>query len=200
MLMAVSTAALATILGLWLASRAAPPPAIASYAQCAEAGYPVTASYPASCSDGHHTWVGPGTAPASPPLAATAQPFDILVTGDSGGTYPQRQETITTAADWQHYWRTVHAGLASTPPLLPVDFTVNQVLALSEGRQATDGYNLKITAVTTSPAGTIVDVTESIPTVTCQVKSTPTNRYFIARTTKLPPPVTFRITTDRRHC
>jgi hypothetical protein len=173
---------------------------IDSYAACAEAGYPIAETYPPTCSDGRHTFLGPPSTVGPLSAEETSVPFQLLVEGDSGGNYPQRQEVITTIADWQHYWQTVHAGLASVPPILPVDFASSNVVALSEGPQLTSGYNLKVTSVVTSASGTTVGVTESIPTITCQVTQTSTNRYFIAKTDKLTPPVSFRITTDHRHC
>jgi hypothetical protein len=127
-------------------------------------------------------------------------PFELLVEGDSGGQYPKRQEVITSQSDWVRYWDQVHAGLRSIPPILPVDFTSSNVLALSEGPQSTSGYNLEIHSVETSAAGTVVDVAETTPGPTCRVTDSFTNRYFIARTGKLPEPVSFRITTQQHTC
>ncbi len=173
---------------------------IDSYASCAAAGYPVQDSDPPACSDGRHTFVGPAATVAPPAPMAANQNFEILVEGDSGGSYPKAQEVIAGPTGWARYWGRVHAGLASLPPILPVDFTTSGVVALSEGRQLTTGYNLKVTSITTTSAGTTVYVTESIPTITCTVAQTATNRYFIARTPVLPEPVSFRITTEHRHC
>jgi hypothetical protein len=190
-------------LGAW-AFYAHPTELIDSYAKCAEEGYPVSDTEPPTCSVRGRTFVGPRTSVAptasSTPVVGAIQPFDILVEGDSGSTYPTRQEVIKTDQDWRRYWREIHAHLPAIPPLLPVDFSSSQVIALSEGQKPTGGYNLKITTITSTTKGTIVDVAESIPTVTCTVTQSPTNRYFVVRTAKLPPPVVFRITTEHRRC
>lgn len=192
-------AALVIGLGAWLLRGHYTEP-IDSYDSCAEAGYPISETSPPTCSDGFHTYRGADPAAATPQAAVTSVPFELLVDGDSGGTYPKRQEVITSQADWQRYWRNVHASLATLPPLLPVDFKTSTVLALSEGRQPTTGYNLKITSVSTTSAGTIVDVSESIPTITCKVAQVTSNRYFIASTATLAQPVSFRFTTTKHQC
>jgi hypothetical protein len=173
---------------------------IDSYSACANAGYPVTQTYPPTCSDGRHTYLGPPSNAAPLSAAQSSVEFQLLVQGDSGGSYPKRQEVLTTAPEWQKYWQAVHAGLPSMPPILPVDFGTSSVIALSEGQQRTNGYNLQVTSVVTGTSGTTIGVTESIPTITCQVAQAETNRYYIAKTAKLTPPVSFRITTDHRHC
>jgi hypothetical protein len=186
-------------LGMSVLFRGHPTEPIDSYASCARAGYPIQDSYPPACRSGGHTYVGPYSTVTTPPPVTTVD-FEIYVEGDSGGSYPQHQEVITTPAEWQQYWHTVHAALPSTPPILPVDFATSTIIALSEGRQLTTGYNLKITGITTGAAGSVVGVTESIPTLTCPVTQTATNRYLMVKTTKLTPPVSFRVTPEYRHC
>jgi hypothetical protein len=172
---------------------------IDSYAACIADGNPVTETYPPVCHDGKHAFRGPGTPrPLQPPLVG--QEFTLLVEGDSQGAYPNRQEVITTQAGWQSYWREVHASLASQPPLLPVDFATDNVVALSEGKQMTSGYNLAITGITTSTAGSTVAYTESIPTIGCPVTQAVSNRYLIVSTAKLPAPVIFQKTSVKRRC
>jgi len=173
---------------------------IDSFAKCAADGNPVSGTEPPTCSDGSHRFVGPRSSPApsSPPIESLM--YQLLVSGDSDGNYPRAQKLITAAADWQRYWREVHSGLASIPPILPVDFTTSSVIALTEGQQQTGGYGLRITGINTGPTGTIVRVTETIPSITCNVTQAISNRYFIARTPKLTEPVSFRITTDHHRC
>lgn len=173
---------------------------IDSFHACAEAGNPVTDGNPPVCRDGKHTIRGPVASAAPSSEAWMSVPFDILVDGNSGGTYPRQQEVITTQADWQHYWQTVHAALPALPPLIPVDFSATSVVALSEGVETTTGYSYKVTGIETGSTGTRVDVTESIPSISCPVQQTPQNRYFIVRTGHLAPPVSFTTTTQHRHC
>lgn len=171
-----------------------------SFAECSNQGYPIADTDPPVCSDGENTILGPSHSPEASAAPLTTQTFELLVDGDSGGHYARSQQLIATPAAWTSYWRAVHASLPALPPLLPVDFHSSNVIALSEGPQLTNGYSLKITNIASSAAGTVVDYTETIPTITCPAQNTPTNRYFIVRTAVLPQPVTFRASKVDRHC
>lgn len=175
---------------------------IDSYAQCALAGNPISETEPPVCHDGSRYFVGPRSTPQPEALtqAVTNKDFEILVDGDSVGTYPREQRHIIDDSGWLGYWQLIHHSASVNPPLLPVNFTTNDVIAVSEGQQTTSGYSYKVTAVSTGSKGSIVDLTESIPTVTCPVADHPSNRYFIVRTAKLVEPVSYRTTTIYRHC
>ena len=175
---------------------------IDSFAACAQAGYPITDSNPPLCQNGSANYLGTPVADAAPTTApTTSSPFEILVDGDTHAPTPAYgQIQIDTEAEWQGYWARAHASLPALPPLIPVDFATSTVIAASLGVQSNTGYQLKITAISTSVAGDIVDITESTPTITCPVTERPTNRYLIVRTTKLTAPTSFRITKEMRHC
>jgi len=197
----VLTGVLLALAGLSFAwSRHGSPAAVASYADCATAGYPITDTDPPSCSDGHSTWTGPANGALPSQAPSTSVPFDILVEGDSAGDYPHDSLHIQSDAEWQKFWREVHDGLPSMPPILPVNFRTSDVVAVVEGRQTTGGYGLRINSISTSAAGTVVDVQETVPTITCAVTQSPSNRYFLVRTDKLTEPVSFRLTTEHREC
>jgi hypothetical protein len=173
---------------------------IDSYAECVAAGHPVLESSPPICRAGGHNFRGPISSPEPSSEAVESQPFKLLVDGSSPGQYPRRQEVIRTQAQWEQYWRLVHTG-AATPPLLPVDFATQHVVALSLGRQVTGGYDIKVAGITTSRSGTVIDVTEIATAPGCPVHSAPqTNPYFIVQTAHLPEPVSFRITAGQRTC
>jgi hypothetical protein len=196
----ISTGAIVILVSvLWLVS-SRQTEALDSFADCSQQGYPVTDTNPPVCSDGENTILGPLHAPESPPAPLTSQPFELLVDGDSGGKYAQSQQLISNPEAWQAYWRSVHAALPALPPILPVDFGASNVIALSEGPKPTGGYLLKITNITSSPIGTIVDYTETTPSSLCPGETRPTNRYFIVRTGVLPQPVSFRGTKVARTC
>jgi PrcB C-terminal len=173
---------------------------IDSYASCATAGYPVTDTSPATCSDGTHAFVGPTQAPAPSEAPVTSLSYQILVDGDPGGTYPRTQQVITTQTDWVKYWSAVHAALPTLPPLLPVDFSQNQVIALNEGPEPTNGYSLSVTSVSDSSSGTTVQVTRTTPVPACHPAQVPSNRYLLVLTPKLTAPVSFDITNIPRNC
>lgn len=181
--------------------RAAQTHPIDSYAACVDAGYPISLSEPPVCRTGQNSFVGPPGQPTSTPPPATSVPFNLLVEGDSHGDYPRRQEVISTQAEWEGYWRAVHSGLGSLPPLIPVDFTSSTVVALSTGPHATGGYGLHVTNIMKSEAGTVVGVVESVPTITCTVTQAQTNRYIIVRVPeRLPEPISFRLATTKHRC
>jgi hypothetical protein len=193
---------LGALLTVW-ALRGVSTEPIDSYATCAADGNPISDTNPRTCRARQSVFLGPPEVLAdasAPGSSLSTVEFELLVQGDPGGNYPRRQDVISTADDWHILWKAVHSGLSTQPPIIPVDFSTSDVVALTEGPQQTTGYNLKITAITASEAGTVVDVTESIPTVTCQVMYLPTNRYFLARTPKLRPPVSFRTTSRPRRC
>jgi hypothetical protein len=173
---------------------------IDSFQACAEAGYPVRESDPPTCSDGTHTFVGPRGASAGSTAPATTIDYELLVDGDSLGDYAHMQEHITNQADWQAYWRRIHADAGTLPPIIPVDFKVSDVVALSQGQQSSGGYNIRVTGIATSSAGTAVSVTETAPGKNCIVTTAFTNPYYIVKTPKLTEPVSFRITAEEHDC
>jgi hypothetical protein len=186
-------------IGSWLSrGKVILPPA--TFAQCANAGYIVTDTNPPACLDGKRSFLGPvaKNTPAQAPL--TSQPFQVLVDADSKGDYPRGSQVIDSQSQWETYWMGVHAWLSTDPPILPVNFATSDVLAVSEGHEATAGYVYEITSINTGASGTVADVSESIPTVTCSVAYTPTNPYYIVETAKLPTPVTFNVTTTHHEC
>ncbi len=190
---------LACVVAVFIAAGYTAP--IASYADCKEAGNPILETNPPICRDGSHTFTGTPLSSAPPSSPQVSVPFEILVDGDTHASIPARdQQVIETEAGWKSYWRDVHRGLPTTPPLIPVDFTTSNVVGVSLGRQTTSGFGLKITSISTSSSGTIVNLTESTPTITCTVVQVITNRYLIVRTPKLTSPVSFHITPELRHC
>ncbi|HUD10772.1 MAG TPA: protease complex subunit PrcB family protein [Candidatus Saccharimonadia bacterium] len=170
-----------------------------SYATCTQAGYPFTDTDPPACMVGNHTFLGAYTRPTPSQTPVSSLAFEVLVDGDSGGAYPKSQQLITDNADWVKYWSAVHAWV-TLPPILPVDFSQFDVVALSDGRQPTNGYSMSVTNINTSSAGTTVYATVDEPTVTCHVSYTTSNPYYIVKTPKLAPPVMFNISTSPHRC
>jgi hypothetical protein len=174
---------------------------IDSYAACVEAGYPVLDSEPPVCREGSRNFTGtPQPKPtAAPPISNIN--FEILVNADTGSAIPEHgQQFIKSPAAWEAYWRGVHGGLPTLPPLLPVDFSQNNVVGVSLGQKPTAGYNLKISSISSTSAGTVVSLTETTPTITCKVAYHFSNRYLIVRTPQLVEPVSFRVTSENRRC
>lgn len=174
---------------------------ITSYAECVEAGYPVTESNPPLCRYGNQTFLGPERPEPTPGAVISNINFDILVDGDTKNNIPAHGQTfINSQVEWQAYWRGVHAGLATLPPLIPVNFDTSDVLIVSLGARDTTGFGVRITTIGADTSGTTVNVSESAPTITCTVTRQISNRYLIVRTPKLTEPVKFRITPEKRRC
>lgn len=170
-----------------------------SFASCADAGYPVTDSNPPVCRNGNYYITGPAPTAITATATVQSEPFDLLVSADSGTDTPRQQVVIHSQADWVSWWGKVHAGL-TLPPLIQVDFATHDVVMIIGGPKETTGYDYKVTAVSVETRANIVDTLESIPTLSCPVTNKRTNRYYIVRTIKLPDPVVFRNTEDSRHC
>lgn len=187
-------------LAVFLVRPAGKPEIIESFQACREAGYVVTQSNPPVCH-------GPGKSFTGPPLdAETLQPvvaslgMTTLVDGDTAGNYPKAQLVIANQAEWEKFWHDVHAGLSETPPLLPVDFTKHQVVAVTTGRLPTDGYTLRVTSISAGINGSTVNLVQGYPTTVCPVQTTPSNRYLIVQVDKLTAPVSFHISDEARPC
>jgi hypothetical protein len=190
---------LAGVVAVFVAAGTTEP--ITSYAECKEAGNPILETDPPICRAGSRNFTGTPLPVPPSSESVTSVPFELLVSGDTHAAIPAHgQEFINTQADWQRYWNITHSALPAIPPLIPVDFSQSSVVGVSLGRQNTSGYGIKITSITTGRTGTIVNLTESTPTITCTVAQVITDRYLIVRTAKLAEPVSFHITADKRHC
>ncbi len=186
------------VIGVLLLRVAATEP-VDSFAACAEAGYPITQGNPPVCHQGSYYMIGPVDTSTTQAAAVNSQPFDLLVNADSRTTTPRAQVVVHTQEAWVAWWQKLHAGLV-LPPLLPVDFTSHDVIIIVEGPKVTTGYNFKVTAVSQGKKATVIDTSESEPTIGCQVDNRLSNRYYVVRTAKLPEPVVFRNTTVSRRC
>jgi hypothetical protein len=173
---------------------------IDSFIRCADAGNPVSETNPPTCTEGSRYYVGPAATPEPSTEAMRSLSFQILVDGDSGGNFPRSSQLINDQTSWEEFWGWIHNSKSVMPPLLPVDFTTDSVIAISEGREQTTGYIYKVTNVSVGKERTVVDIRESIPTITCTVNDIPVNRYFIIRTAKVREPISYRISSERRKC
>jgi hypothetical protein len=174
---------------------------INTYSECVEAGYPVIESDSPICRVGSRSFIGPLKPKSAAQPALSSVSFDILVNGDTGNSLPTHMQTlIDTQQQWNEYWHSVHAGLVTLPPIIPVNFDTSSVVAFSLGPKNTSGYGITVTNIAVSTIGSTVDVTEATPTIGCSVTNTLTNRYLIIRSIKLISPVTFRTTAQKRQC
>jgi hypothetical protein len=192
---------LAALLGLCaiiLLIRTTPTEPVDSFAACAQAGYPITDSYPPVCQMGLRYFTGPLATPLPSFEPQVSQPIQLLVDADSQGGYPRGWQLIQTQTEWTTYWADVHANIA-LPPLIPVDFNTSDVVALSVGSMPTAGHRVDISNIVTSRLGTIVNIRETTP-VGCNEAAHPSNPYLIVRTSKLAEPVSYVVTPAVHQC
>lgn len=175
--------------------------AVDSYKECVSAGYPVTSTNPPVCNDGHKNFVGP-LASQAPVVEENIQTLDytILVEGDSKGVYPAKNQVITSQAAWQSFWRAVHSKLPSLPPLLPVDFSKNDVIALTMGVEPTGSYSIHMLSLVQNGQSYQAVVEYRQPGPDCKLPTLKTDPYFLASVPKLHGPVAFETSTATNNC
>lgn len=197
----IALSLLVIIIGLafWLAHPARVAD-IDSFAACVKAGFPVSDTNPPTCDDGHQTYTGPLGSPGPSAQPLETLDYSILVEGDSKGAYPAKNQLITTQAQWQSFWREVHTGLPSTPPLIPVDFGKYSVIALTMGPEPTQSYSIRMLSIGRSAQATVVDVELREPAQDCKLPALKTDPYFLAQVPKLDQPPRFETSTATRSC
>ena len=185
------------VVAAWLVHSLSTAP-VDSFLACSNAGYPVTDSNPAVCQSDVGSFTGPLKSPVPTATEIVNQPTELLVDADSHGDYARGWQVITSQAQWQAFWSAVHEAV-SLPPIIPVDFSTSDVVALSEGREPTTGYKVEVTGISSSAAGTTIDLTESAPEKCVEAQHV-TNPYYLVQTAKLPAPVNFVLTHTTHTC
>lgn len=163
-----------------------------NFDQCVAADYPFTDDDPQVCTDPlGHRFSGPHSRSTSV-AAQTDLAFDTLVISDNGPAKTERT-VITNQADWQTFWQRAHAHLSFRPPLIPVDFTKREVVAVMSGQHATPGYYIKIEQVVSQGDIVLVTVKESAPPKGCVVAGSPVSPYHIIQFDRSDLPVRFNV-------
>lgn len=180
------------------------PQKVSNFQECVSAGYPISGENPQICSANHKSYPESGdmkaTSTASDTDLKVGVPFEILVSGDSKGVYPHTQEIISSEAEWEAYWKKVHASLSLLPPLIPVDFSKKVVAAVSEGPRQTEGYGLGIVAIQSTTYSTVVAVHELIPSESCKLTKKLSNSYSIVSFDRASTPIVFSVNSLVREC
>lgn len=173
---------------------------IDSFAECAKAGFPVEQTDPPTCDDGRQTFTGPKGTPLPSMAPVEELEFQVLVEGDSRGTYPAKSQLITSQAQWQNYWLQVHKALSPLPNLIPVDFSKNDVIALNMGPEPTDGYSLSLLSLVSSGQEVTASVQLRQPGQNCGLPPKSTGPYYIALVPKLAASLKFDTATVTHKC
>jgi hypothetical protein len=170
---------------------------------CVTAGYAVSTTDPQTCSDGHQTYTAPQSSPASlTPTGPTGtnQSYQILAEGDSRDDYPRQQQLITDQAAWVAFWDRLYAKISPLPPLLPVDFGHNEVIALTDGVEPNGGYGLELSGVLAGTSSSLVYFEQITPNAKCEPASGPSDPYVLAVTAKTAGVMSYKPTQQTRRC
>ena len=196
----ILAAAFLAVTGVWIIFGPGYFARLDSFKECANAGFPVTDTNPPTCNDGSKTFVGPLGTPEPSAVAYQTIDFQVLVEGDSQGTYPAKNQLITSQAAWQSFWIQVHRQLPATPNLIPVDFSKYDVVALTLGPKPTDGYTVRLLSLSAAGADFTADVQIREPAQSCKLPAKATGPYYLAQVPKVTGHLKFQVNTVAHTC
>ena len=91
------------------------------------------------------------------------QPFETVLAATRSGLDQPRREVIRDAASWARLWAEIHARESPAPPLPPVDFERQMLIAVALGTRASGGFGIRVTSVVVRGDRLEVAVEESCP-------------------------------------
>ncbi len=109
------------------------------------------------------------------------------------GIGKERTTVITSASDWQAYWKELHAG-ESPMPDCPTDikWASEMLVAINLGTRNTGGYSLTVDSVKTPAANKIaIVILEEMPSPDLMTTDALTSLYTIIRMPRLPGKISF---------
>ncbi len=172
-----------------------------TFAECEMYGYPLSGKNNTICTANHMTYVKPDDmAYAAEGTNLQGLGSELLVIGDSRGTYPAKQDVVTNQGEWEGYWKRIHFSIHPIPPLIPIDFSKREIVAVNEGPKDTDGYRLSISSIQTDGSKIIVTAEEVVLANDCHPSNTPSNMYNILSIDKTLLPVIFKSSSRIRTC
>jgi hypothetical protein len=181
-------------LGFWWFRHRPKPAPITNFQQCVDAGYPVTESYPETCTVSRGLTFTDGTRQAGASEPKSNLMYDTLVISQNGPPASSRV-VVRNQAEWVAFWNKAHALIQPFPPLLPVDFTKDMVVAVMLGQQSTIGYRLKIDNVYEVPREVIVEAQATKPAAGCSLPTQLSAPYHIVKFPKSAKPIVFDVIT-----
>jgi hypothetical protein len=90
-------------------------------------------------------------------------PFETLVNEVNSGLHERRREAVRDQAAWVRLWAQIHEGVAPLPPLPPVDFSRDMLIAVATGTRPSGGFDITIRSVARRGASLDVVVVETCP-------------------------------------
>lgn len=150
-------------------------------APAASQGGGTTGAQPAAPANGQG-----GGEPAGAGVVAGPVPFQTLAQGHTSGYAQAGARIITTAAEWQAFWRQHAAVLVPAPAPPAVDFSREAVLVVSLGEKRTGGYSVEVTGVRREGDRLVVRAKVRAPGPGAIVTMALTQPYHMVRIPRLP--------------
>ncbi|HSX48595.1 MAG TPA: protease complex subunit PrcB family protein [Candidatus Nanoarchaeia archaeon] len=127
----------------------------------------------------------------------------VVVVQSSGPSSTKLSTAVRSQAEWQDVWGRLYAGIDPLPPLLPIDFTKEMLVAVADGARPTSGFSTKINNITQTSSQLIVGATAFGPGKNCKTTALPqreANYYNVVRLPFSKLPVSFDIKSELRDC
>ncbi len=122
---------------------------------------------------------------------AVVIPFETVEQGDHSGVQAEGGRVVRSPAAWEALWAEHAAGRVPAPPLPPVDFSREMVLAYFLGEKPTAGYAVEIREIAVSEGRVLVHVAVTTPPAGAPVLQVLTQPFHIVRALRSELPVEF---------
>jgi len=133
---------------------------------------------------------GPGEESGNP----VAVPFETLLDEAFSGLQEVRREVVRDEATWMRLWAQIHENVTPQPPLPPVDFSRDMLIAVATGTRPTGGFDIEIGSVALRADRLEVAVHETCPAPGDRVTQGQTHPVEVVRLVRLPQAPTFQET------
>lgn len=135
--------------------------------------------------------MGPGTGGPSGGEEAFVRElsFSTVERGVSSGIRERAQRVIGTVEEWRALWASHYSTALSPPPLPPIDFSREMIIAVFMGEQRTGGFSLEIKKVEEREGRLQVPFLEHSPAPGSPVLQVLTQPYHMIRLPRTELPV-----------
>jgi hypothetical protein len=140
------------------------------------------------------TLVACATGGSSGGAAPAEIPFETVLDEASSGLHEARREAVRDEEAWARLWADTHESVTPQPPLPPVDFSRDMLIAVATGTRPTGGFDIKIRGVALRGERLEVVVHETCPAPGAAVTLALTQPVEIVRLELLPQAPTFQET------
>jgi hypothetical protein len=121
-------------------------------------------------------------------------PFETILDETFSGLQEARREVVRDEAAWIRLWAQIHENVTPPPPLPPVDFSRDMLIAAATGTRPTGGFDIKILSVVLGGEKLEVAVHETCPAPGAAVIQALSQPVEVVRLQRLPQAPTFQET------